>query len=240
MTLHRCVFRVCLVAPWLISLQACSSAERTEKPSSSVVPPARAVLPLDSERCAPRGAVPSREGFFHEVLFAAATARTPRFDDYTANSYHVRKLDVIRGLPAQANACGVRLRAVLVLGPEGILWTYHVAALVQDGANIRVNALVMPHARITGKGTGVVSTQQALGLLEQIEKAPRVHPGLPTPISDDAEGDFSYQLLLARYDTEQPAYFHGEFNEFSDDPGLQSLKHRVDALLGTAKTKTYQ
>jgi len=240
MTLHRCVFRVCLVVTWLVSLQACSSGGRTEKPSSSGVPSARAVLPLDSERCAPSGAAPSREGFFHEALFAAATARTPRFDDYTADSYHVRKLDVIRGLPTQANACGVRLRATLVLGPVGILWTYHVVTLVQDGPKIRVNALVMPHARITGKGTGVVATQEALGLLQQIEKAPRVRSGLPTPISDDAEGDFSYQLLLARYDTEQPGYFHGEFSESSDDPGLRSLKDAVEALLGTAKIKTYR
>ncbi len=43
---------------------------------------------------------PTRRGFFHELLFAAATSRTPRFDDYTRGSYHVNKLDLARGYPS--------------------------------------------------------------------------------------------------------------------------------------------
>lgn len=235
---HRRVFRVCFAGTWLAVLQACASVEHSEKAGPSVVRTAHASSAY-GPNCASDGVAPSREGFFHELLFAAATARTPRFDDYTANSYHVIKLDLVQGLPTQAKACGLRLKAAVVVGPVGLLWTFLVAVLVQDGPNVRVNTVVMPHARITGKATGVISTQRALALLQQIEKAPLVRPGLPTPLPNDMESDFSYPMLLVRYDHEEPEYFHAELSEASDDPQLEPLRNWVNALLHTAKTKTY-
>jgi hypothetical protein len=60
------------------------------------------------------------------------------------------------------------------------------------------------------------------------------------PPPDDANSDFSYRVLLALYDAEPPEYFHADFNESSGDPGLEPLMVRVNALLGTTRTKTYQ
>ncbi len=225
---------------WLTLVHACSPAGHVEKVRPRVGAIGRAPSLVEKQACAGVGSAPSREGFFHEVLFAEPTARTPRFDDYTRDSYHVHKLDLVRGLPIQAAACGVQLRAALVVGPMGPLWTYHVAALLQDGTNVRVNSLVMPHARITGKGTGLISNQDASVLLQQIENAPLVRPGLPTPPPEDGNSDFSYRVLLAVYDTGLAEYFHADFNEFSPDPGIQPLMDGLNALLATTKTQTYQ
>ena len=54
----------------------------------------------------PDSVTPSREGFFREVLFAAPTPRTSRYDDYTPGCYHADKLDLARGLPTEAARCG--------------------------------------------------------------------------------------------------------------------------------------
>src|SRR5688572_7942760 len=72
----------------------------------------------------PDSVTPSREGFFREALFAAATARTPRYDAYTQESYHADKVDIADGLPAMAKACGLVLRALVIVGPVGPLWAY--------------------------------------------------------------------------------------------------------------------
>ena len=39
-----------------------------------------------------------RAGFVQELVFAYATPRTGRFDDYTRGSYHVNKLDLVQGI----------------------------------------------------------------------------------------------------------------------------------------------
>jgi len=101
----------------------------------------------------PDSTSPSRAGFFREVLFAAPTARTPWFDDYTKGSYHIDKLDLAIGLRKEAERCGVTLEALVVVGPNGPLWSYNVLAFLRDGDSVRINSLVIPHARITGKAT---------------------------------------------------------------------------------------
>ena len=158
---------------------------------------------------------PSREGLFREVLFAPPTARTPRFDDYTAGSYHVDKLDLAEGLPSEAARCGLRLRALLVLGPVGPLWAFHVAAFIQDGDSLRVNSLVMPHARITGKSTGHVDEARLTDLVASVSGLPLVQAGRPAiadSVTDRLTRDFSYTLLLTVYEERAtPRHWHASF-----------------------------
>jgi hypothetical protein len=232
--MQRCKLHDCLKAAALTLQLACSPVGRTDEPRSG----SGAVSPA-GDVCAPPGTAPSREGFFHEVLFPAVTARTPRFTDYTADSYHINKLDLVQGLPLHARACTVQLKAVLVLGPLGVLWTYHVVALVDDGTKVRVNALVMPHARITGKGWGLISNEKATELLRELENAPLVQPGVPVPPPEDMKSDSSYGMLLAVFDPEGPKYFHAENVEFSTDPGRQRLLDRINALLGATSNSAY-
>jgi hypothetical protein len=171
------------------------------------------------------------------VLFAAPTGRTPRFDDYTRGSYHVDKLDLARGLPKQAKLCGVELKALLVVGPVGPLWSYHVVSLVEDGSQVRVNSLVMPHARITGKGTGVLPTADAASMLDGITRSRLVRPGIPVVPRRGLDAEFSYRFLLVLYEAGRPRYFHADFDEFNDSPGRSELLDRANVLLSkTAST----
>jgi hypothetical protein len=146
----------------------------------------------------------------------------------------------VQGVPEQAHLCGLRLRAILVVGPLGPLWTYQVAALVEDGSDIRVNALVIPHARITGKGTGVVSINDAASMVQRIQRASLVRAGIPAKDPRDLDADFTYRLLLATYDQGRTEYFHADFDESVANPDLPPLLERVNALLAVAKTRTYK
>lgn len=159
----------------------------------------------------------SREAFFREVLFATPTVRTPRFDDYTPGSYHVDKLDVAAGLPAEAARCGLRLRALLTVGPTGPLWAYHVVPFIEDGESVRVNSLVMPHARITGKGSGQITDNELSRLVATLTRSPLVRSGLPVfpdSVESPLSRDFSYDLLLVVFDRGQsPRYWYASFRQ---------------------------
>lgn len=161
-------------------------------------------------------------------------------NDYTGGSYHINKLDLAEGLPEQARLCGARVKALVVVGPIGALWSFNVAALLHEGTGYRINALVMPHARITGKGTGFVSANEADAMLDELARASLVHPGLPTPEPRDMRSDFSYRVLLAIYDAGRPRFFHADFEELSEQPAREELFLRLNALLATAKTNTYK
>jgi hypothetical protein len=95
---------------------------------------------------------PSREGFFEQVLFAPATPRTPLFEA-TPESYHANKAELIRLLPSFARERGINLLGVVTVGPSGRLWEYRVIAFIEEGASVRVNQVVFPHARLTAKWT---------------------------------------------------------------------------------------
>jgi hypothetical protein len=56
----------------------------------------------------------------------------------------VNKLDLAKGLPEHAKLCGLRPKALIVVGPIGALWGYNVAVLLEDGEGVRVNSLAMP------------------------------------------------------------------------------------------------
>jgi len=126
----------------------------------------------------------------------------------------------------------------MVVGPVGGLWTYHVAALIDEGPNVRINALVMPHARITGKSTGVLSVDQAASLLHAIEEASSIRPGVPEK-TDTIEADYAYRLLLVTYDQGKAEYFHADFRDFRPDREAKDLLERVDGLLHASQTITY-
>lgn len=224
---HAPTRRVSVTQPVLSQSVATSS-----RPSST----APSVL---GKKCRTDDITPSRSAFLTEVLFAEPTARTPRFDDYTTDSYHVRKLDLVTGLEEQSRSCGLRLRAVLIVGPVGMLWSYHIAALIDEGDQIRINTLVMPHARITGKASGLVPAALASELLAAVAASPLIRPGIPTPLPTDDDGDFefSYKLLLVVLDGPSAGRFHASLNDIFPKSEDKDLLDRVNGVLGhTSKT----
>lgn len=219
-----------------VCLLACTSTRppADAKPHAPTLTKAPAAA---ARRCLPVRGRPTRDAFFSEVLTAKPSEITPLFDDYTPDSYHVDKLDVAKGLALAAATCGVRLRALVLVGPVGMLWSYHVAALFEEGDVMRVNSLVMPHARITGKGTGLLQMSEAMSLLRDIEQHELVRPGLPDLPQGEDNLEFSYRLLLVVYGAAGARQFHADFNEFETSDARSDLLTRINAVLGkTAST----
>ena len=173
---------------------------------------------------------PTREGFYREVLFAPPTVRTPRYDDYIPVSYHPDKLDLAVGLLKEAERCGAVLSALLVIGPLDELWTYHILAFLTDGDSLRLNSLVMPHARITGKGTRRVAAVALDSVAAALARSSVVREGLPAfpdTLREPLGREWSYNLLFVRYAGDSARYWHAELW-----PAM-----RGDAVVGQALKK---
>jgi hypothetical protein len=184
---------------------------------------------------------PSREGFFREALFAAGSARTPRFDDYTPGSYHAEKLDIADGLPLVAKKCGLNLEGLVVVGPIGPLWAYHVIVFLRDDKGIRLNTLVMPHARITGKGTVVVAPAEFEEFFRYLSSSSALRRGPPV-WSDTAKAgldrDFSYDFLAVRFGPDSNQVWSGSLERNAESPVVADLFKVLNKLL-SASQPTY-
>lgn len=106
--------------------------------------------------------LPDKTGFYSELLYPDATKRTPLFDDYSPENYRVDKDELVKEFPIYAQKKDKLCIAVIVIGPYGPLWTYHIIAILKSKKSdlLQVNAITMPHARITYKGTGFINTKQ--------------------------------------------------------------------------------
>jgi hypothetical protein len=115
---------------------------------------------------------PDRATFIKEVVDAKPTAATPKFNDYTPNSYHVDQDDLTKGLIEFAGKEKIILRGIVIIGPMlgDPLWTYYVLVFIKEKDGIRVNSLVFPHARITYKSTGPLSDEDYQKLIDGLIK----------------------------------------------------------------------
>jgi hypothetical protein len=203
------------VAGALFAMSVTAACQASVVPSRTALPSVCVAGPLTDER------TPSREGFFREVLFAMPTSRTPRYDVYTVGSYHIDKLDLANGLPDAACKCGTPLDSVLVLGPRGLLWTYHVVAVLHDKTLLRVNSLVMPHARITSKATGLVRPNELGHLYAELLNTRLLQVGLPIKPSSMSAGDlhfeFTYDLLFIRFAGDASVFRHGSLGRAAEE-----------------------
>lgn len=190
-----------------------------------------AAPPLDQREGA------SRASFMREVLFAAPTPRTPMFADFPG-SYHLDKRDLAAGIQAEATRCGVRLRALVIVGPVGPLWTYHTVAFVEAGDTVRLSTLVMPHARITGKAEALLARAALDSFALALTTSPALRRGLPTStdsVSTGADGDFAFDFLFTRYEVDGAVHWHGTlFPRGGEGPSADALAV-LEALNGMLK-----
>ena len=108
------------------------------------------------------------DSFAEEALFGHGTARTHAFDDYTDGSYHVDPRELAEKLPGVAARYGRDQDAVVVIGPYGPLWTFDVITVLREPGCLRVNLVVMPHARITIKRSGCAPQDAVTRSLEKL------------------------------------------------------------------------
>ena len=216
----------------LVTVIAATSCSRVPTPESALPSGCESGPAIDS-------VAPSREGFLREVLFSPPTARTPRYDDYTPGSYHIDKLDLARGLAEEASRCGVAPRALIVLGPMGPLWSYHVVAFLRDTGAYQVTSLVMPHARITGKGVGRLQHAPVDAILDSLVRSTVVRHGAPSwPDTAASIGrDFSYDFLMASYGPDSIALWHAELRERTSADEAKEAE-RVIAMLNRILSQT--
>lgn len=206
----------------LASLALASASLRAQAPSECA-----AGILADSLR-------PSREGFFREVLFAPGSARTPRFDDYTPGSYHADKVDIAEGLPPVAKKCGLVLEGLVVIGPVGPLWAYHVIVFLREGSGIRLNTLVMPHARVTGKGTAVINPTELTEFFQVVASSTVLRPGLPVWSDTTKAGlarEFSFDFLAIRFGPTSSEVWSGSIGRNQDSTVVTSVFKALNQFL---------
>jgi hypothetical protein len=144
-----------------------------------------------------------RAGFIDELVFARATARTPRFDDYTEGSYHVDKLDLLEGVRQRRNG-GTPILALFVQGPAGPMWSYEIVLFLRVENGVRANQLSMTHARITVKSTSFLGDEEYRELVQRVSST--LVEGAPAPAENL---DWSYDMLFCDFaGTER--VFHSE------------------------------
>lgn len=144
---------------------------------------------------------PTRDAFLNEVLDAKPTPITPKFNDYTPGSYHVEKEDLLKGLTDEAKKRKLTLRAVTILGPlpGDPLWTSYVAVFIQEGEKVRVNSLVMPHARITTKSSGLITSERYAKWLQGILDVGILRKATDGEEKKENQNPFASEILLVTW-----------------------------------------
>jgi hypothetical protein len=143
----------------------------------------------------------SRDQFLWEVQNAAPSPYTLRFSD-RPDSYHVVKSDLAAGLLWGPHA--VRdLRAVIVSGPKGVLWSYDILVISGRRGDLNVTRTHFAHARITLKGSAKTNEKVLRKLVEETAASQHILRTGPTleQLRKDLHslcwGEFNYDFLLA-------------------------------------------
>lgn len=183
----------------------------------------------------------SPDAFIEEMLYPQGMARTPRFDDYTAGSYHVRKVPLVeRVRTANTNELR-RIEAVLVLGPAGPLWQYNVITIVSTNPasdNVRINHLVFPHARITYKSSRLLPRREMVGLLDKL----MAHPSLRDIRNEDHAEDAEWNLsaIVSAFGASPMTRVLPKSVMTNEAPDIEGFYETVNDLLGgESATTTY-
>lgn len=156
--------------------------------------------------------MPDEEDFFLELLDPMPRSTSGSFHSYSEDSYSVDKINFWSEFPSFARDYGYNPKAVLVVGPIGILWTYYVFALIEEDKGVRINGIVFPHGRLTGKKTIVLSEAEALAWISKFESISGVHKVDSTPealrnqLSGNDMGDFEFNLLLVQLDNPEEVF----------------------------------
>lgn len=167
---------------------------------------------------------PTRTAFLAELLDAEYSLVTRRFDDYTPGSYHVDKLDAYRGLVQASAAAGRVLRGVLIVGGYGPLWTYDVTAFFQETDGVRANQIVMAHARITWKGTALLSEAQFTRTMDELRRSSLASPTPPARTANEGEyPEQAYSVLLVDITTGRPDVGYGRIDLWKNEPATNQF-----------------
>jgi hypothetical protein len=187
---------------------------------------------------------PDRRAFLLEVIDAQPTTLTPQFNDYVEGNYHVNKQEILDYLPGIAKEKNKNLQGLLIVGPTGPLWTYFVITFFEEGeGQIRVNAVMMPHARITNKSSALITTNRYVEFLDELSKSGILQTELPAEARASknkkaSEFDFKYDVLLfnPKPNTPKGSIYYGDVARNKDRKKREAFGASVNKLLKELKS----
>ena len=139
---------------------------------------------------------PDRETFLAELLDPEYTPATRLFDDYTEGSYHVNKVEVLTEIQKYAQDQNRKLIGFFAVGPYGPLWSYDVIAFFEENDGVRANRLIMPHARITYKGTTILTMKEYINMMNAM-RSTEIFQANNSNSTDADNSDSRYTVLIA-------------------------------------------
>ena len=194
--------------------------------------------------------MPNEEDFFLEVLDPMPRSTSGSFHSYSKDSYYVDKIRFWSEFPDFARDHGHNPRAVLIVGPVGVLWTYYVFVLLEEENGFRINEVIFPHSRLTKKWTALLSEDEALARISRFESITGVRAVDTTPEGFRAESgdkdnsDFEFNLLLVWLSDPEEVFVADipwVIDEETEDVSRSALEQLDDALskLTSGMEQTY-
>jgi hypothetical protein len=148
-------------------------------------------------------AQPSRDDLLRELLTPAPTRLTARFETLEPD-----KLDLLRSLPAYATERGLKLKALLMIGPNGPGRAHTLVVVLALEESFRMIAVLTSGGHISRKGTTPVATDALARWVRGITASTLLIPAGSDISSLEAKlKDADFDLLLALFNPDESVLF---------------------------------
>ena len=148
-------------------------------------------------------AQPSREDLLRELLTPNPTRLSARFETLEPD-----KLDLLRSLPAYATERGQKLRALLMIGPNGPGRAHTMVVVLAQEKSFRMIAVLTSGGRISRKGTTPIAADALARWVRGITASTLLIPaGSDVSSLKTKLKDADFDLLLALFNPDEPVLF---------------------------------
>ncbi|MCZ6821972.1 MAG: hypothetical protein O7F10_03370 [Deltaproteobacteria bacterium] len=152
---------------------------------------------------AANAAQPSREDLLRELLTSAPTRLSARFETLEPD-----KLDLLRSLPAYATERGLKLKALLMIGPNGPGRAHTVVVVLAQEESFRMSVVLTSGGRISRKGTTPIAADALARWVRGITASTLLIPAGSDISSLEAKlKDADFDLLLALFNPDELVLF---------------------------------
>jgi len=152
---------------------------------------------------AANAAQPSREDLLQELLTSAPTPLSARFETLEPD-----KLDLLRSLPAYATERGLKLKALLMIGPNGPGRAHTVVVVLAQEESFRMSVVLTSGGRISRKATTPIAADALARWVRGITASTLLIPAGSDISSLEAKlKDADFDLLLALFNPDELVLF---------------------------------
>lgn len=152
---------------------------------------------------AANAAQPSREDLLQELLTSAPTQLSARFETLEPD-----KLDLLRSLPAYATERGLKLKALLMIGPNGPGRAHTVVVVLAQEESFRMSVVLTSGGRISRKATTPIAADALARWVRGITASTLLIPAGSDISSLEAKlKDADFDLLLALFNPDEVVLF---------------------------------